>query len=280
MAWKDWADLKTSAKRAKVFWSVKGETCQKRSFSSHLFFLRPKPEGLATSWFSSPFLLGASPHSLVNVGRSSVPVRVWLKWYYTGIFEAIWTSTVCFPICNHFPSMSSTSQPSPTGQHISRTPFLRLLYLPICRKNNSNPATIIPGKNESGIICYPNIIIHPNIVTSKTEIVPWRPRNQVYPSLFISAKQIENGKSKPFPLIWKSCSWKQWYMTFCWCHYCFIVLPSLDTRYSESGETFDLFFVSEVETFTATLTAWCLRAMSRGGEESPETNKEIALSDA
>ena len=124
VAWKDWADLKTSAKRAKVFWSVKGETAVSRTqFLFTSFFLRPKPEGLATSWFSSPFLLGASPHSLVNVGRSSVPVRVWLKWYQTGIFAAIWTSTVCFPICNHFPSMSSTSQPSPTGQHISRTPF-------------------------------------------------------------------------------------------------------------------------------------------------------------
>ena len=278
MAWKDWADLKTSAKRAKVFLVCERGNVSKTQFLFTSFFLRPKPEGLATSWFSSPFLLGASPHSLVNVGRSSVPVRVWLKWYYTGIFAAIWTSTVCFPICNHFPSMSSTSQPSPTGQHISRTPFLRLLYLPICRKNNSNPATIIPGKNESGIICYPNIIIHPNIVTSKTEVVPWRPRNQVYPSLFIFAKQIENGKSKPFSLIWKSYSWKPSYMTFRWCHYCFIVVPSLDTRYSESGETFDLSFVSEVETFTATLTAWCLRAMSRGGEESPETNKEITQS--
>ena len=183
LPWKDWADLKSSAKRAKVFWSVKGETAvSKTQFLFTSFFLRPKPEGLAMSWFSSPFLLGASPHSLVNFGRSSVPVRVWLMWYYTGIFAAIWTSTVCFPICNHFPSMSSTSQPSPTGQHISRTPFLRLLYLPICRKSNSNPTTIIPGKNESGIICYPNII-QPDIVTSKTEVVPWRPRNQFYPSL-------------------------------------------------------------------------------------------------
>ena len=40
------------------------------------------------------------------------------------------------------------------------------------------------------------IIINPNIVTSKTDVVPWRPRNQFYPSL---PNKLKIGKKQPFP---------------------------------------------------------------------------------